>query len=120
MVKIVCLLAFLAVNLPQSVSGGAFQSLYAVKVNEKFKVELISNPSTGFGWYIVRIDNQSCIDTVGHSYESSLAGMPSVGGKEVFEFKAMSKGSAKIVLHYKRPWEKKKPAQVKEINVEVN
>lgn len=117
-----CLLAFLATNIPQNQndSRGIPSSQYIVKVDEQFKVELFSNPSTGFGWYIVNLDNNSCVDTVSHSYECSLAGMPSVGGKEVFEFKAVSKGSAKIVFHYMRPWEKKKPAQIKVVLVEVN
>ena len=45
--------------------------------------------------------------------------MPSTGGKETFEFKGVSKGISTLTLYYTRPWEKDKPAQIREIVVEV-
>lgn len=93
---------------------------YVVKENESFKIELLANPSTGYAWYIAKRDGRACVDSVGHSYQKSVVGMPSVGGKEVWEFKGVLKGTATLTFYYKRPWEKGKPALVKEIVVEVN
>lgn len=93
---------------------------FVVKENETFKIKLLSNPSTGYAWYIAKKEGNNSIDSVGHSYEISAVGIPSFGGKEIFEFKAISKGIAKVTLYYMRPWEKGKPAQVKDIIVEVD
>lgn len=116
------LVAFLATLTPLNAneSKGCLMPSYVVKENETFKVGLLSNPSTGYAWYIAKKEGNSNVDSVGHSYEKSAAGIPSLGGKEIFEFKAISKGTAKITLYYMRPWEKGKPAQVKDIIVEVD
>lgn len=92
---------------------------YVVKENESIKIELISNPSTGYAWFIARRDGHACVDSVGHGYQRGIVGMPSAGGTEWWEFKAVSKGTVTLTFYYKRPWENGKPAQVKELVVEV-
>ncbi len=91
-----------------------------VKENESIKIEMIANPSTGYAWFIAKRDGCACIDSIGHGYQKSVVVMPSVGGKEIWEFKGISKGKTTLTFYYKRPWEKGKPALVKEIVVEVN
>jgi predicted secreted protein len=92
---------------------------YVVKENEFIKIELLANPSTGYAWFIAKRGGRTCVDSVGHAY-NGVVGMPSVGGKEIWEFKGVSRGTTTLTFYYKRPWEQGKPALVKEIVVEVN
>jgi predicted secreted protein len=122
MINFLSLVAFIPMLTPLGVNNlkDTISPSYIVKENETFKIELLSNPSTGYAWYIAKKEGGSNVDSVGHNYETSAVGMPSFGGREVFEFKAISKGTAKVTLYYMRPWEKGKPAQVKDIIVEVD
>ena len=87
---------------------------------EKFAFELVSNPTTGFDWYIVNADEltkESCLiffrskaDNLGY-YEPKKkpVEMVGVGGKTFFKFQnANSIEETKTILIklvYKRPWE---------------
>ncbi len=92
---------------------------YVVKAGESFKVELVANSSTGYAWRIAKKEGTCDVDSIGHSYKDDFVGIPSSGGREVYEFKTHTKGTAKVILYYARPWESENPAQVKEIVVEV-
>jgi len=41
------------------------------------------------------------------------------GGNEIWEFKAKTKGEQKLIMVYKRPWEKKGTFEKKEIFIKV-
>lgn len=120
MTNFFCLAALIAALTSQNGNDSKCSTpSYVVKENETFKVELLSNPSTGYAWYIAKKGGSTGVDSVGHSYHVAYVGMPSTGGKETFEFKGVSKGISTLTLYYTRPWEKDKPAQVRKIVVEV-
>jgi predicted secreted protein len=67
-------------------------------------VRLGARLGTGYGWRVVR-DGGRRLRPLGEAIEPGGEGE---GGVEfqVFRFKALSRGAAAVVLHYKRPWEK--------------
>ena len=79
-----------------------------VKVNEPFRIEIASGPTTGFQWtlgkekpeLITHIDKE----TVGEvkSQETVLAGAPTT---QIFTFIPNEKGTDKLFLVYRRSWE---------------
>ncbi len=84
-----------------------------VKVDEKFKIKLESNPSTGYVW-IPELDSD-LLKLVKSKYippkninESNMAGEP---GTQKFVFKALKSGETDITMKYVRPWENCIPAK---------
>ncbi len=68
-------------------------------------VRLVSNPSTGYGWQVVRpalggILRQA--DAVDFQPHSDLLGAP---GTEILSFEGVSAGEVTLTLEYRRPWE---------------
>lgn len=96
--------------------------LNTVKVGSEFEIQLMGNPTTGYCW---TVDKQSSLKHVKLVSEKQVVkkqprGM--VGGPAhpfVFVFKAVSPGKEKVVLVYKRSWEKKAPIESREFQVEV-
>jgi len=84
-----------------------------VKVNEKFKIKLESNPSTGYEW-IPEYDSEF-LKLIKSKYylpkdigETIAAGEP---GTQKFVFKALKPGETDITMNYVRPWENCIPAE---------
>ncbi|KAK2960383.1 putative inhibitor of cysteine peptidase [Blattamonas nauphoetae] len=85
-------------------------------VGEEFTIDLVSNPSTGYSWYIKDYDKEAKHDNDAvvlvnekflSSYEAStLDGSPS---KQLFTFLARANGEQTLVLEYKRAWETVEP-----------
>ncbi len=70
------------------------------------KIELPSNPSTGYSWHIASNSND-VLAPVGQPQFSlgSQTPMPGAGGTETFTFKAVAAGESTLTLIYNRPWE---------------
>ncbi len=91
---------------------------------DEISITLESNPSTGYTWQVVEIDNQ-VIKQLGEP-EFILPGetnhpQPGKGGVEIFRFSAVSPGRANLHLIYVRSWdEDQQPAQEFFIDVVVN
>jgi predicted secreted protein len=65
----------------------------------EFQIVIESNPTTGYHWEIVGDLDASLVEFVGRDYVStSEAGLAGGGGVDIFTFKAVSSGSATIVL----------------------
>lgn len=87
---------------------------------EVFRVVLNANHSTGYRWYWEnKPDKNSIIDSVHTDYILQNKGLTGGGGQEIWEFKANRRGDQKLILTYKRAWEKKPPIETKEIQVRV-
>lgn len=98
----------------------SFQSrIMKVRQGEVFKVILKSNHSTGYSWQWDNKSNESIIDSVYMDYVLSDKAMIGGGGNEIWEFKAKKKGKQKLIMHYKRPWEKDGTYDKREILIEV-
>jgi predicted secreted protein len=79
-------------------------------VGQTFSIELTSNPSTGYGWQIGKSLNAVVLQLVGNIYDEAQSTKIGAGGKEIWTFKAVGKGTATIEMTYGRPWEKNTPA----------
>ena len=77
-----------------------------VKVGRKATVSLASNPSTGYSWAWTNRADVRHVDTAGWTFDSDRPGVPGAGGRELWTFKGLSKGSDTVRLAYRRPWEK--------------
>ncbi|KAK2962353.1 putative inhibitor of cysteine peptidase [Blattamonas nauphoetae] len=89
------------------------------KVGETFVIELPSNPTTGYQWYMNPIESNApkICDLVSQKYQSDTKQSNSAlfrkvggGGKQVFTMKAKEKGTSNYEFVYKRSWENTNPA----------
>src|SRR4030042_5821537 len=78
-----------------------------LKINDTVEINLESNPTTGYGWFLSDKTNESIVSLVDSEYIASEKDekMVGVGGYETFTFKAVSKGETRIILNHERPWE---------------
>jgi inhibitor of cysteine peptidase len=74
-----------------------------IKRGQEFKIILESNPTSGFEW-LPKFDG-SIINLVSHDFQSSTAKRIGSSGKDIFTFLAISSGSDKLKMLYKRSWE---------------
>jgi inhibitor of cysteine peptidase len=75
---------------------------------EDFRVELKSNPTTGFRWEMGKLDRKK-FKPVKSGYIPEKTGLIGSGGVEWWEIKAVGKGKGTVSLLYRRPWEKETP-----------
>ncbi|VVB69604.1 Chagasin family peptidase inhibitor I42 [uncultured archaeon] len=72
---------------------------------ENFNISLVSNPSTGFGWWSqFETEYLSLVDST-YIPGNQEAGMVGVPGKEVFTFNAKKAGETYVIMLYLQPWE---------------
>ena len=78
-----------------------------VTVGDTLVVTLFSNPTTGFQWSeSAQISDQTILKQAEHKFEEPQAkGIVGAGGKEVWTFTALKKGTTEITMEYSRPWE---------------
>jgi inhibitor of cysteine peptidase len=82
-------------------------------------IALESNPTTGYSWEASY--DETVLELVEETYELgeyAEKGLVGAGGTELFRFKALKSGEAKITMDYKRSWETEVLEQ-KIFNVEV-
>lgn len=89
------------------------------KVGEEFQIVLTSNPTTGFRWTLEKRLDKNKINLVSSDYIPDKPQLVGSGGNEVWVFKAVKSGKAKIFFEYSRPWEKGKVAERKIYNIEI-
>jgi inhibitor of cysteine peptidase len=70
-------------------------------------IELESNPTTGYGWHVVEMD-EAILKQIGEvEYTPSQTGeIVGAGGVEVLRFEAIEVGTTYLELGYLRVWEK--------------
>lgn len=84
------------------------------------KVRLKSNATTGYAWAIERVTGSALKSAGAPEYVPPKDAKPGAGGAQVFTFKAVKAGKAKIALKYVRSWEKdQKPAEQFALDVTV-
>jgi inhibitor of cysteine peptidase len=71
-------------------------------------LELHSNPTTGYSWQILEVDDLLLRSTGEPEYrpDSNAQELVGSGGTEVFRFEAVASGETTLALGYARPWEK--------------
>ena len=73
-----------------------------VVVGQKFNINLDSQPSTGYTWYIVEPILEDQIQLLGKTVMPYRC--PGGRGKTIFTFQAIKEGRETIVCEYARPW----------------
>jgi len=92
-----------------------------VKPGDELRLELESNPTTGYSWsYATKPDPSVLIETnyeyIPDETDEKIVGS---GGKEIWSYKAVNIGSTAIEMIYSRPWESKAPAKTFAVKVIV-
>ena len=84
-----------------------------VKSGEVMTVTLVSNPTTGYSWQVMEIDNAILVQDGEPEYKqsSSAEGLVGAGGTETFKFKVIESGETMLELGYMRPWESVPPIE---------
>ncbi|HEY45425.1 MAG: hypothetical protein AMJ88_12770 [Anaerolineae bacterium SM23_ 63] len=77
-----------------------------VKKGQVLAISLESNPTTGYMWEVLKID-ESMLEQLGESefISSESEGLVGVGGVEVLRFRALGVGTTNVELGYLRFWE---------------
>lgn len=92
-----------------------------LKTGETMVIRLESNPTTGYSWQVLEIDN-SVLEQDGDSEFKTAPGNEGsvgAGGEETIRFKALGPGKITLTLGYMRPWEDLPPLQTFSIQVVV-
>lgn len=88
---------------------------FNLNVGDQVKLEVTSNPSTGYDWFTSEPEDCSVkiVDKANvRNQQEGIVGAPS---KNVYTVKAGSKGECTIQFDYKRGWEKDAPSNTKQI-----
>lgn len=90
-------------------------------VGQVITVRLPGNPTTGFEWVALPPDDAAVsVEAAGQYVPDPVgAGVLGSGGTYVFHYKAERPGASKIVLHYRRSWEKS-PTEIFHVLVRVS
>ena len=84
-------------------------------------VTLVSNPSTGYTWSVVSVDNSILVQqgdpVFAQTNQNNVVGS---WGTETFRFKGMALGKTQLVLGYRRAWQKDEvPIRTFQVEIEV-
>ena len=79
-----------------------------LRIGEKLVLNLESNPSTGYDWFLTATKN-SVLSIRGKPAYKRTRSMPGAGGIESWNFLAVEAGAQTLKLEYRRPWEKNTP-----------
>lgn len=84
-------------------------------------VTLESNPTTGYGWQVMELDQAVLAQDGSPEYKQSAGsdGVVGAGGTDTFRFNAVGPGETSLRLGYMRPWESAAPIKNFEIQVKV-
>ncbi len=91
----------------QTVTEADNGSDVTLKVGDTLRVQLPSNPSTGYSWQVSQ-DDKAILAPVGEpqfDLGPNVTPIPGRGGTETFTFKAVAAGETTLTLIYVRPWE---------------
>jgi len=96
---------------------GQHGKLFFVKKNKPFRIELPSNPTTGYNWFITDMD-ENYFKVHESGYEPPSTKWLGAGGKSYWEIIPLKEGLSSIRLLYYRSWEGKSKA-VDEFSIRV-
>jgi inhibitor of cysteine peptidase len=88
---------------------------------ETLTLTLESNPTTGYSWQVMELDNAVLAQEGDPEYKQSSGaeGLVGAGGTETFRFKTIGSGETSLSLGYMRPWESVPPVETFTIQVDV-
>ena len=71
-------------------------------VNEQFIVQLESNVTTGYSWFVTQISNSAVVTKLAEEYIPPAGSALGAPGSQQFTFKALAVGTSQITFQYKR------------------
>ena len=77
---------------------------FQVEINDKIRVKLCSNPTTGFQWEY-EMSDENVLNEEDHDFEEPRGDILGAPGIEVWTFEAVAKGTTVVGLAYSQPWE---------------
>jgi inhibitor of cysteine peptidase len=76
-----------------------------VRRGEKFKIELQSNPSTGYSWHLVFFD-KSILELISSEFVPNISTQIGSASIQQFDFEAIKEGTTSIKFINKRAWQR--------------
>jgi inhibitor of cysteine peptidase len=76
------------------------------KAGSSFTITLPANHTTGYSWRLAKPLNPDLLRQVSDIYSEETSGAIGAGGKEVWTFEALTKGTTELYFEYARPFEK--------------
>jgi len=78
---------------------------FQAEIGDKIRIKLCSNPTTGFKWeYAMSVEN--VLKEEDYDFEEpENKNLVGAGGKEVWTFEAVEKGTTDVRMEYSQPWE---------------
>jgi predicted secreted protein len=84
---------------------------FSVAARSAIVLVLPSNATTGYSWRLPARPSGSVLRLVSHRYVAPKSKLPGAGGKEVWRFLAVGKGTARLRLAYVGPGQARKVAR---------
>ena len=90
---------------------------FLVARDKTFRIELVSNPTTGFDWHLADLD-ENVFKMVNSGFTPSTTGRMGAPGVSWFELMPIKEGVGEVRVLYYRPWEgSDKPEKTFEVRV---
>lgn len=98
------------------------ESEIRLKTGEALVIRLESNPTTGYSWQVLEIDNTVLGQDGDPEFKVPPGNEGSVGagGEETIRFRTLGPGKTTLTLGYMRPWEEGTPSRIFVVQVIVN
>src|SRR5665648_174517 len=116
---LICVLSILLTTCSSTVSIDAASNGETVEITpgSSLKLSLKGNPTTGYLWQVIEIDD-SILKPVGESKYKSDSNLAGSAGEFTFLFSAQKPGQTTLKLGYLRPWESGvEPLEIFEVNI---
>jgi predicted secreted protein len=93
------------VSCDQFAANGHRSTEFEVEVGDKIRVELCSNPTTGFGW-TYEMDGDTVLREEDRDFaEAENEGVVGAPGKDLWTFEATGEGTTEVLMEYSQPWD---------------
>jgi len=94
---------------------------FTLQTGDTLTVSLASNPTTGYGWQVLEIQDAILIQKGEPEFKQATnsEGLVGAGGIETLRFEAVGSGKTSLKLGYMRPWESVPPTETFEITIDV-
>jgi len=119
MLGVILMMAFSCVRAGgRTIRAGDAGEEIELRKGHTLAVSLAGNPSTGYTWEAVELD-ETVLRQIGEPSfkpESKKVGAP---GEQIIRFRAVGEGSTTLRLVYYRPWEDVEPARTFSVDVIV-
>jgi inhibitor of cysteine peptidase len=104
-----------------NLTGADNNGQIAAKSGDTLILTLDSNPTTGYSWQVMEIDNAVLVQNGDPEYKQSAGseGLVGAGGTETFHFNVVGTETTTLELGYMRPWESVPPIETFTIEVVV-